>query len=307
MCGATLLRCTFFLKCRMLAAMQKEHAQQQTLARSVVFQGIGIHTGEPVTMRFVPAPVNTGIRFCRVDLPNAPEVPATVAGVCDTSRSTTLGIGGVALVHTVEHVLAALKAYQIDNLVIELSAHEPPVGRGGALEFVSMIEEVGIVAQSQRRKVFRITHPIFLSSGPVHLVALPDASYRISYTLSYPESPFLDGQYYSFEVSAEGFKREIAPCRTFCLKEELLFLMQKKLIRGGALSNAVVVDGNVAWSEGGLHFSNEMARHKILDLIGDLSLIGTDLVAHVIAIRSGHATNVAFAKQIASLIGESDE
>jgi UDP-3-O-[3-hydroxymyristoyl] N-acetylglucosamine deacetylase len=269
--------------------------KQRTIKEEAFFSGIGIHTCKEVHLRFCPAQEGTGIIFKRMDLPNQPVIPATVEYVLDTARSTTIGIKDIRI-HTVEHVLSAIKAYGIDNLCIEISNIEPPVGNGSSDVFVEMIERAGVVEQGSSVPVMKLQEPLYYSDAEIQLVALPCDNYRISYTLSYPKSPFLRGQFFSLDVNPDNFKREIAPCRTFSLYEELSVLIDRGLIKGGSLDNAVVIKDDAILSKGGLFFPDEMARHKILDLIGDLSLIGFDLHAHIIAIRSGHPSNFAFAK-----------
>lgn len=271
--------------------------KQRTLQGSASFSGIGIHTGKEVGLRFCPAKEGTGIVFKRIDLPGHPVIPATVEYVQDTSRSTTIGINDVRI-HTVEHVLSAIKAYNVDNLCIEITSIEPPVGNGSADVFVEMIEKVGILEQDHTVPIVKIQQPVYWSEGDIQLVVLPYHCYRISYTLSYPGSSFLRGQFHSVIVNEDNFKKEIAPCRTFSLYKEISALMDRGLIKGGSLDNAVVIKDDVILSKGGLFFPDEMARHKILDLIGDLSLIGLPFHGHVIAIRSGHASNYAFARQL---------
>lgn len=270
---------------------------QRTINEAVSFSGIGIHTGKEVNIRFCPEKEGTGIVFKRTDLPNQLIIPATVEYVQETSRSTTIGIRDVKI-HTVEHVLSAIKAYGIDNLTIEINGIEPPVGNGSADVFVEMIERVGICEQKQIVPIVKLQQPVYWSEGDIHLVALPYPGYRISYTLSYPENPLLRSQFCTLLINEENFKNEIAPCRTFSLYREISHLMDKGLIKGGSLDNAVVIKDDVVLSKGGLFFPDEMVRHKVLDLIGDLSLIGFDFQAHIIAIRSGHASNFAFAKQL---------
>jgi len=248
-------------------------------------------------MRFVPAKEGTGIQFKRTDLPGKPIIPATIEYVCDTARSTTIGIKDIR-VHTVEHVLAAIYSYQIDNLIIEVSTIEPPVGNGSSDTFVDMIEKVGIQEQEGFVPVVQIQKPIYWSEGDIQVVALPYDGYRISYTLNYPESKVLKAQFHSVAVSPENFKIEIAPCRTFSLYEEVSMLMDKGLIKGGSLDNAVIIKGDAVFSKEGLFYPDEMCRHKILDVIGDLSLVGFNFHAHVIAIRSGHSSNYSFAKKL---------
>lgn len=271
--------------------------KQRTLARPVEFSGVGIHTGKNVSMRFCPAEKSTGIVFKRVDLSSQPIIPATVEYVVETSRSTTLGLQDIRI-HTVEHVLAAVRAFEIDNLCIELNNIEPPIGNGSSDVFVEMIEQAGIVEQEASIEPLMLEQPVYFSDKEIHLVAIPSDRYQISYTLSYPEHPLLKAQYHSLTLTSESFKKEIAPCRTFSLYEEVSYLIDKGLIKGGSLDNAVVIKGNAVFSKEGLFFPDEMVRHKILDLVGDLSLVGLPICAHVIAIRSGHAANVAFAKKL---------
>lgn len=275
--------------------------RQHTLKKEVSFSGIGIHTGGQVQMNFIPAKEGTGILFKRTDLPGKPMIPATVEYVCDTARATTIGIKEMRI-HTVEHVLAAIRSHQIDNLIIEIEGIEPPVGTGGSDVFVQMIEEAGILEQNSQVPIVKIQSPVYWSEGDIHIVALPYEGYRISYTLNYPGSPILHAQYHTTLVSPQTFKSEIAPCRTFSLWEEVSYLMDKGLVKGASLDNGVVIKGNTVLSKGGLFFSNEMARHKILDMIGDLSLVGFDFHAHIIAVRAGHASNYAFAQKLYNYI-----
>ena len=271
--------------------------KQKTLKREAAFSGIGIHTGKEVHMRFLPAKEGTGIQFKRTDLPGQPIIPATVEYVCDTSRSTTIGIKDIRI-HTVEHVLAAVHAYQIDNLIIEVSTIEPPVGNGSSDTFVDMIEKAGVLEQDGIVPIVQIQKPVYWSDNEIQLVALPYDGFRISYTLNYPASKVLKAQFHTLDVTPENFKTEISPCRTFSLYEEVSMLMDRGLIKGGSLDNAVIIKGDAVFSKEGLFFPDEMCRHKILDMIGDLSLMGFHFHAHVISIRSGHGSNHSFAKKL---------
>ncbi len=271
--------------------------KQKTIARPVSFSGVGIHTGQEVTLRFVPAKAGHGVVFKRVDLPGQPVIPATFEYVFDTSRSTNIAIDQVRI-YTVEHVLAALRAYEIDNVCIELSNIEPPAGNGSSDVFVDLIEQAGIQELSASHPIAVLRSPVYLTDKDIHIVAIPSHEYRISYTLHYPDAVALGTQYFSEKITSENFKNYIAPCRTFALYSELSSLMDRGLIKGGSLDNAVVVKEDAVISKGGLYFRDEMVRHKVLDMIGDLSLIGMDFYAHIIAIRSGHASNVAFAKKL---------
>jgi UDP-3-O-[3-hydroxymyristoyl] N-acetylglucosamine deacetylase len=270
---------------------------QRTVKKKVTLSGIGLHTGCEVTMHFVPAPVDTGVQFQRIDLPHSPMIPATVNYVQDTSRSTTIGIGDSS-VQTVEHVLAAVKASGIDNLYIQVTSGEPPIMDGSALPFLILLEEAGIEEQESIKSCYKLSQPVYFSEGKSHLVALPSEEFRVSYTLHYPHSKMIGSQYFSFLFSREKFKEEIASCRTFALYEEISFLKERGLIKGGSLENGVVIKDDVILSKEGLRYKDEMVRHKILDLIGDLSLTGVDFTAHIIAICSGHRTNVALGKEL---------
>lgn len=272
--------------------------QQNTLKQPAHFTGIGLHTGNLVEMRFLPAPANTGVIFKRVDLPEQTIIPAALSSVCDTTRNnTTVGIGNARIL-TVEHVLAAVRAFSIDNLYIEISSIEPPVGNGSSDVFVAMIEKAGVLPQEAIKPIVAIQEPIHYSDKDISIVALPSSEYRISYVLDYPEPKALRSQFYSVVVNTENFKNEIAPCRTFSRYEEVIGMMDKGLIKGGSLDNGVLIKDSIILSKEGLFFKNEMVRHKILDVIGDLFLTEIDFLAHIIAIRSGHHSNYHFAQKL---------
>lgn len=280
-----------------IVTKDKCQRKQRTCGKVVEFSGVGIHTGQEVLIRFVPAEIGEGIYFKRIDLPSQPIIPASVEYVFDTSRSTNLAIDDVRI-YTVEHVLAALRAYEIDNLCIELSALEPPAGNGSSDVFVNMLHQAGIIEQSATTTIVSLKNPVYYSEGDVHLVAVPSDEYRLSYTLHYPQTKALGSQFFSIALSAESFTKELSPCRTFALYEEISFLMDRGLIKGGSLDNAVVIKDDAIISKNGLFFPDEMVRHKVLDMIGDLSLIGIQCKAHIIAIRSGHPANFRFAKKL---------
>lgn len=284
--------------------MTPSQRKQQTVVRPISYSGIGLHTGESVSLTFHPAPDNHGVVFRRIDLEGKPCIPAEANYVCDTSRNTTLGIGNTRI-HTVEHVLAAVRGLELDNLLIDVEGVELPAGNGSSDVFVRMIEEAGIQTQNSVVKTLQLKNPIYWSEGEIHLVALPSEQYRISYTLSNPRSSILQGQYQSFTITPATFKQEIAPCRTFGLYEEIGPLIERGLINGCNLGNSVVIQDGVAFSKEGLFFPDEPVRHKILDLIGDLSLVGLPFTAHVIAIRSGHAAHRFFAKLLRSCLNSS--
>jgi UDP-3-O-[3-hydroxymyristoyl] N-acetylglucosamine deacetylase/3-hydroxyacyl-[acyl-carrier-protein] dehydratase len=271
--------------------------QQQTLREPASFAGTGLHSGSRVTMRFLPAPPNTGIRFRRVDLEDQPEIEARIEHVTETSRSTTLSKGN-AKVHTVEHVLATFAGYGIDNAVVELDANEPPIGDGSARDYCAMIESAGIVAQPERREVFQVTEPVELVQGDTILTVFPHDRFKVSCTSADEQGRYT--QFYSLEVTPETWEREIAPARTFCFFEEIEFLIKNGLIKGGSLENAVVIRDDAVLTTEPLRYPEEFVRHKILDLLGDLSLVGCPLAAQVVAIKTNHGANCALARLLSA-------
>lgn len=268
---------------------------QKTLLQEVSVSGFGLFTGEKVSLKLCPAPANTGIVFQRMDLPGKPEIAAHVSNVREAPRCTRIATekGSVLMV---EHLLSALYSFEIDNVRIEVEGPEIPAGDGSSQIFVDLIEKAQIQVLDIPRKPIQINHPVYWSEGEVHLIALPSTDFRLSYTMHYPHSPILKSQYFSFSLSPDRYKSEIASCRTFSLYEEILPFMEKGIIKGGGLENALIIKGDRILNPEGPRFPDEMVRHKVLDLIGDLALIGVPVLGHIIAVRSGHASNVAFAK-----------
>ena len=275
---------------------------QNTLSTPVTFSGIGLFSGLAIQMKILPAKEDSGIVFQRIDLKDKPKIPADVNFVVDTPRCTVLGVGS-AKVMCVEHLLSAFSALAIDNALVQLTGPEVVISDGSALEFVHAFQRAGISALESKVERFAVTRPIYWSKGKSHLVVLPSPDFRISYTLSYPDHPLLHSQYYSFKYNKENYVKEIAPCRTFSLYEEIIPLIEKGVIKGGSLNNGVVIKGSrvLAKDDRG---ALEMCKHKILDLMGDLSLIRRPILGHILAVRSGHACNVSFAQEIAKCMGE---
>jgi UDP-3-O-[3-hydroxymyristoyl] N-acetylglucosamine deacetylase/3-hydroxyacyl-[acyl-carrier-protein] dehydratase len=269
---------------------------QHTLAKSAGFSGTSLHTGEKVTLKLQPAPVDHGIKFKRKDLADEPTIDANIANLKTVERATTIGEGAVR-VHTVEHVLSALSAMGVDNAIIEMNANEPPIGDGSAAPYVEVIKKAGTAAQEAPRRFFDVREPIHVESKSGSLlVLLPDDKFRVSCTQAGPDNRFT--QFFSAEISSALYEREIAPARTFVFYEEVAPLMEKNLIKGGSLENAIVVRGDAILSKEPLRFADEFARHKILDIIGDLALIGTRIRGHIIAVKPGHAVNAELARAI---------
>jgi UDP-3-O-[3-hydroxymyristoyl] N-acetylglucosamine deacetylase/3-hydroxyacyl-[acyl-carrier-protein] dehydratase len=294
---------------------------QHTLSSEAVVRGVGIHTGQTVEMVLKPADPNTGIIFKRVDLPGAPSVKADVDNVVETTRSTTIEANG-ARVSTIEHLMAALVGNQVDNVTIEINGPEVPILDGSSEPFVESIQKAGLRKQDAPKIYYNLQHNITFSDEhkKVEMVALPYQEFRVNTLIDF-NSPVLGTQHAAIR-HISNFNDEIAPCRTFCFFHELEYLMDHNLIKGGDINNAIVVvdkpvsdeqvqriskvfkKSNVKVNEGGilnnldLRFPNEPARHKLLDVVGDLALVGYPFKAHIIANRPGHSSNVAFAKKI---------
>lgn len=299
--------------------------KQRTVKAPVSISGVGLHTGKQVNLTFMPAPENHGYKFQRVDLPGNPVIDADVDNVVDTSRGTTLEQNG-ARVHTTEHVLAALVGMEIDNVMIQLDGPEMPIMDGSAMPFVQLLEKTGAVEQNAERIYFELKENLSYEDPvkKVEMLAVPQDAYRATVMVDY-NSDVLGTQHASMYHIGE-FKSEIAMCRTFVFLHELEALLAHNLIKGGDLNNAIVlvdkevskeqiahlqkvfhredveIKGKGVLNNTTLHYFNEPARHKLLDIVGDLALVGTPLKMHVLAARPGHAGNVAFAKKIKELI-----
>lgn len=272
---------------------------QHTLAKAASMSGVSLHTGAKVSLKIQPAPANSGIKFKRKDLQDEPTIDATIANVKTVERATTIGEGSMR-VHTVEHVLSALSALGVDNAVVEMDANEPPIGDGSALPYVEAIKKAGVTPQEAPRLFFHVREPIAVEtkSGAL-LVILPDEEFRISCTQVGPEGRFT--QFLTTTITPAIFERELAPARTFVYYEDVEALMEKNLIKGGSLENAIVVRGDAVLSKEPLRFPDEFVRHKILDIIGDLALVGRALRGHVVAVRPGHGANTDLARAIAKV------
>ena len=246
-------------------------------------------------MTILPAPANSGVRFRRVDLDGKPEIEARIENVSETTRSTTLAKGNVKI-HTVEHVLAALAGYGIDNAIIELDANEPPIADGSSREFCKIIQAAGIVAQPEKREFFAPTEPIELRVGDTMMTIFPDDNFKITCTSADKGGRFT--QFYSTEVTPKTWEKELAHARTFCFYEEIEHLIKNNLIKGGSLANAIVIREDAVLTTEPLRYPEEFVRHKMLDIVGDLSLLGRPIRGHVIAVRPGHAGNCELARKI---------
>ncbi len=297
--------------------------KQTTIAQSVSFEGIGLHTGNTSKITFHPASANHGYKFVRTDLDEKVEIPALVDYVVDLSRGTTLGIDDVK-VHTVEHVLAALAGLKIDNCLIELSANEPPVVDGSSMPYVEALLQAGIKQLDAEREYFEIDETISFSNEEKHIeiVALPNENYRVTVMVDY-FNPALGSQHTGLFDLEKEFVKEFAPARTFCFLTEVEMLRENDLIKGGSLDSAIVIvdkemneteldniksifklqdapkigDSGIL-NDTPLRYKNEPARHKLLDMIGDMTLIGVPIKGQILAARPGHASNYEFSKLI---------
>src|SRR5437660_8402257 len=270
---------------------------QHTLSKAAGFSGMSLHTGEKVSLKLHPAPANHGIKFKRKDLPDEPIIDAKIDNLKMVERATTIGEGSVR-VHTVEHVLSALSAMGVDNAIVEMDANEPPIGDGSAQPYVDLIKKAGVIAQEEARKFFDVREPMHVESKTgALLVLLPCETFRVSCTQAGPNNRF--AQFLSMEITPATFEREIAPARTFVYYEDVQPLMEKNLIKGGSLENAIVVRGEAVLSKEPLRFADEFVRHKILDIIGDLALVGRRIRGHVVAVKPGHATNAELVRALA--------
>lgn len=295
--------------------------KQHTIKKQVTISGVGLHTGVISNMTFLPAPPNHGYKFRRMDIEGMPTIDADVDNVVDVSRGTTLEQGG-ARVFTVEHVLAALVGLEIDNVLIQLDGPEPPIMDGSSIKFIEILDNAGLEEQNALRRFFEVPESITFrdASREVEMAALPLDDYRVTVMVDY-NSPVLGSQHASI-TDISQFRNEIASCRTFCFLHELEMLYNQNLIKGGDLNNAIVVVDRVVEEKELAHlakmfnkekvevrkegilnnvelrYKNEPARHKLLDVVGDLALVGRPIKAQIMAARPGHAANVAFAKKI---------
>ena len=266
---------------------------QRTLRRSVSCAGIGLHSGNKVSLSLKPAPADFGIRFRRSDL-NGLEIPATVDNLAGIRYATGLACGEGS-VETVEHLLAALVSLGVDNVIVELNYPEVPIMDGSASPFVYLIHEAGIKRLATPRRVLKVVRPIALSSGDKRIALYPSDHFKITYSISF-DHPLLRHQSRTIEITEESFVEEIASARTFGFLKEVETLRQNGLALGGSLDNAIVLGETSVLNA--LRFEDEFVRHKILDVLGDLALVGHRIVGHLVAHRGGHALHTAFAARI---------
>ena len=266
---------------------------QRTLRRHISCVGIGLHSGNKVNLTLKPAPADFGIRFRRTDLGNL-EVPATVHNLAGIQLATGLARNEVS-VETVEHLLAALVSLGVDNVIVELNSPEVPIMDGSAAPFIYLIQEAGVKKLQAHRKYLKIVRPIMISRGDKRIALYPSEHFKVTYSISY-DHPMLRHQSRTLRITEESFIEELAPARTFTFLKDVEMLRQNGLALGGSLENAIVLGETGVLNA--LRFEDEFVRHKILDVIGDLALVGYPIIGHLVAHRGGHALHTAFAGKI---------
>ena len=267
---------------------------QQTIRRSISCTGIGLHSGNKVTLSLKPAPADFGIRFRRTDLGGI-EIPATVAHLAGINYATGLS-RDIGSVDTVEHLLSALSSLGVDNVVVELNHPEVPIMDGSAAPWVYLINEAGLKRQSAPRQYVKVLRPMSMSRGDKRIAIYPSDHFKVTYSIAF-DHPLLRHQSRTMRITADAFVEDIAPARTFGFLKEVEMLRQQGLALGGSLENAIVI-GDTGVLNNALRFDDEFVRHKILDVIGDLALLGHPVIGHVVAHRGGHALHTAFAAQV---------
>lgn len=271
---------------------------QRTIKQEVSFAGIGLHTGSHVTVKLKPSPRDTGIVFYRNDKNLI--IRADVGAVVDTAFATSLGYNGTRI-KTVEHILAAVSGLGIDNLIIELDGSEIPILDGSSTELIDIILRGGIAKQGKKRPYLRITKPVFFDDGHSEIAAFPYNGRKLTYRIHFNHH-LLGEQKLSIDLNEETFAREVAPARTFGFVKDVEYLRANGLAKGGSLDNAVILGDNGVLNKSGLRFKDEFVRHKMLDFIGDISLIGFPIYGYLVANRSGHSTNIKFVKSLLSAV-----
>ncbi len=262
---------------------------QTTVLNSITCSGIGLHTGLPCNLKISPAAPDTGIVFVREDCEKRVRIRALIGNVTDATLATTIGREGVKII-TIEHLMAAFAGLGIDNAEVCLDAPEVPIMDGSSEPFNSLLKKAGVRSQQKPKKFVIIKHPVTVTDGDRQATLLPSNDFKLSYTIDFSH-PLISNQFYLIQISNGNFEREICRARTFGFLREYEMLKAKGLARGGSLENAVVIDENRVINQGGLRFSDEFVRHKILDSIGDLWLLGAQVIGHFIGYKSGHTLN----------------
>jgi len=275
--------------------------KQRTILREASIKGKSLHTGEEVHLTLKPAPENHGIVFRRIDLYGKPELKPLVDSVEDLVRSTTIADGHTK-VHTVEHVLSALNGCGVDNVLIEMDASEPPILDGSAKHFVNLIQEAEPVEQEAEREYYVLDEPISVTRGSSSIIALPYDGFRITCTSA--DDRGIHTQHLMLDIDPETYVAQIAPARTFTIYEDIEELLKLGKIKGGSLDSAIVIKGDKIVSKEPLRFKDEFVRHKMLDIVGDIVLVGMPIKAHIVGVRPGHALNAELSRALRKKILE---
>lgn len=271
--------------------------KRKTLAKELVYKGVGLHKGENIDMRLIPQ-TSGGLVFKRVDLEEGKNIiNVHVDNTFDLTRGTNLKNEFGAAIYTIEHFLSALYILNITDLMIEIEGNELPIADGSAIEFVKAMEEAGVVDLAEDVNPIVVKEPVYVTVGDKHVVVLPYDGYKITYSIRF-EHTFLKSQMAEFEIDLETYKKEIAPARTFGFDYEIEYLKKNGLALGGTLDNAIVVTKDGVLNPQGLRFEDEFVKHKILDIIGDLKVINRPIKGHIIAIKAGHAINAEIGKKL---------
>jgi UDP-3-O-[3-hydroxymyristoyl] N-acetylglucosamine deacetylase len=269
---------------------------QQTIRKPVTCSGVGLHTGCLVSVTLAPAPLDTGLVFIRKDVSGSPKIPVSIEHIRPALLSTTVGVDG-AQVQTIEHLLAAASGLGIDNLFVELDAPELPALDGSAQSFVRLMLEAGIVSQDRRRSYLKVVRPIEVIDGDKRIAIRPASKSSVTYTIDYAH-PLIGRQTYDYDWSRDAFVEDIAPARTFGFLREVEALWEAGLGLGGSLQNTLILSEEGILNEDGLRFADEFVRHKILDLMGDMMLLGLPIIGEIEAVRSGHALHARLVARI---------
>lgn len=269
---------------------------QKTIGGFISIGGIGLHSGKKAKITLRPAPENSGYIFINVKEVFPSEIVASFDKVLDTTLATTIGEGNVYF-RTVEHLISALRGMDVDNVIVEVEGDEVPIMDGSAAPFVYLLKKVGIVEQRRYRKFIFVKNPVKFSDGEKYIEILPSSEFKIDFTIDFPH-PLIGMQSFSFVASPDNFEKDIAKARTFGFLKEVEYLKNNGFALGGSLENAVVIDDKGILNKDGLRFNDEFVRHKILDLIGDIALLGYPVVGHIKAFKSGHALNNMLCKEL---------
>lgn len=274
--------------------------KRKTLMKSIKYDGIGLHKGEKIALKLIPAPVNTGIIFKRVDIKENNEINLDLSNVFNPTRGTNIRNGHGAEIHTIEHFLSSLYVYGITDLFVEVDGNEMPIGDGSAFPFLELVDIAGIKEYDETVEPIVIKEPVYVAEEDKYIVGLPYNEYKITYAVNYNHT-FLKSQLIEFDINKENFKNEIAKARTFGFDYEIEYLKKNNLALGGTLENAIVIKSDGVMNPDGLRYEDEFVRHKVLDIIGDLKILNRPIKGHIIAIKAGHSLDVKFAKQLSKI------